>query len=64
MARRRCSVALLPPDPLFAELQSIRRLLGDPRLDILAPHVTVVAPVDLPGDQVEAAAAAVRSGRA
>lgn len=62
MARRRCSVALLPPAPLLAELQSIRRLLGDPRLDVLAAHVTVVAPVDLPGDQLEAATAALRSG--
>lgn len=50
MARRRVLVALLPPPELSDRVQALRTALGDPRVEVLAPHVTLVPPLNLGDD--------------
>lgn len=45
--RRRLAVALLVPSPLATEIDGIRRACGDPRLGRIAPHITLVPPVNV-----------------
>lgn len=47
MPRVRVAVALLPPHELAGQVHALRRLLGDPRLDSIPPHLTLVPPVNL-----------------
>jgi 2'-5' RNA ligase len=56
VGRRRLVVALVPPAQLTEDVQAVRRLLGDPRVDRLAPHLTLVAPVNVDADAVGTAA--------
>jgi 2'-5' RNA ligase/predicted GNAT family acetyltransferase len=56
--RRRFAVALLPPPELAVQVDALRRLLEDRRLARLAPHLTLVPPVNL-DDQAVAPARAV-----
>jgi 2'-5' RNA ligase len=65
MGRHRLGVVLIVPEPWAAEVDGLRRALGDEALDRVAPHITLVRPVnvleeDLPAalDGVHAAAAA------
>ncbi len=50
--RRRLAVALLIPHPLATEINGIRRACGDPRLGRIAPHITLVPPVNVAEDAV------------
>lgn len=64
MARRRLALALLVPEPVATEVDALRRALGDRQLDRIAPHLTIVPPInladDLVADGLAVAAAAVR----
>lgn len=52
MPRRRLAVALLVPQPLATEVDGLRRAGGDPRLGRIAPHITLVPPVNVAEDRV------------
>lgn len=47
MSRRRLGVALLVPPPVAAEIDGLRRALGDGALGRISPHVTLVPPVNV-----------------
>lgn len=61
MSRVRVAVALLPPHELSGQLHALRRLLGDPRLDVIPPHLTLVPPVNLSGGELVELRGALRS---
>jgi 2'-5' RNA ligase/GNAT superfamily N-acetyltransferase len=61
MPRRRVAVALLPPAGLSAKIQAVRSFLGDPRIDRIAPHLTLVPPVNLADQDVEQLQGLLRS---
>lgn len=60
MPRRRVAVALLLPEPLATEIDGLRRALGAPT-DRVAPHITLVPPVNVRADDVPAALTLLRS---
>ena len=47
MARQRLGVVLLVPQPLATEVDGVRRALGDGGRDRIAPHITLVPPVNV-----------------
>lgn len=47
MARQRLGVVLLVPQPLAAQVDGVRRALGDGALGRIEPHVTLVPPVNV-----------------
>jgi 2'-5' RNA ligase len=62
--RRRLGVALLLDPPVADAVDGLRRALGDPSLGRVRPHLTLVPPVNIRGDQLGAALARVRSAAA
>jgi 2'-5' RNA ligase len=52
MPRRRFGVVLLVPEPWASEIQGLRRGLGDTSRERVAPHITLVPPVNVHVDQV------------
>jgi 2'-5' RNA ligase len=60
MPRRRLGVALLLPPVVAAEVDGIRRALGDPSLGRIPPHITLVPPVNVRADDLEAAVEVLR----
>jgi 2'-5' RNA ligase len=64
MTRRRLGVALMIPDPVRREIDGLRRGLGDGALGRVAPHLTLVSPVNVREDDVPAALALVRRAAA
>ena len=64
MARRRLGVALVLPQPVADEIDGLRRALGDPALDRIRPHVTLVPPVNVAEDRVDEARRVVRAAAA
>lgn len=60
MGRVRLSVALLPPEPAQTELIGVRRAVGCRSLSRLAPHITVVPPVNVRDERVDEAVAGLR----
>ena len=61
MARRRLCVALVCPPRLARGVDDLRRALGDTRMDVIGPHITLVPPVNVDTDDVAAAWAVVRA---
>lgn len=61
MARHRIAVALLVAQPLATELDGLRRALGAPERERVAPHATLVSPVNLQDDALLAALDLVRT---
>ena len=66
MARQRLGVVLLVPQPLATQVDGLRRALGDGGLERVAPHITLVSPINVherdlpqPSPSVRAAAATV-----
>ena len=60
--RRRLGVALLLDPPGSVEVDGLRRALGDSSLDVIAPHLTLVSPINVrAGDLDEALAVARRA---
>lgn len=47
MRRWRLAVALIPPAGLAAEIDVLRRALGDPSLERHGPHLTLVPPINV-----------------
>jgi 2'-5' RNA ligase/GNAT superfamily N-acetyltransferase len=47
MARQRLGVVLLLPQPLATEVDGVRRALGDEARERIAPHITLVSPVNV-----------------
>jgi 2'-5' RNA ligase/GNAT superfamily N-acetyltransferase len=64
VARQRLGVVLLVPQPVATEIDGLRRALGDGALGRIAPHVTLVPPVNVAERDLRAAFAAVRSAAA
>jgi 2'-5' RNA ligase len=62
--RRRLGVALLLDPPVADAVDGLRRALGDPSLGRVGPHLTLVPPVNIRGDQLGAALARIRSAAA
>lgn len=63
MPHRRFAVALLLPEALSREVDGLRRALGDDRGRV-APHLTLVPPVNVREDDVPAALAVLRAAAA
>ncbi len=64
MGRVRLGVALLVPAPVAAELDGLRRALGDGALGRIPPHLTLVPPVNVRHDDLPAALAVLRAAAA
>lgn len=60
MPRRRFAVALLVPAPVATEVDGLRRACGDANRRKVAPHVTLIPPINLREEDVPAALAVVR----
>ena len=63
MPRVRLASALLVPEPLAREIDGLRRAMGE-NLDRVAPHLTLVPPVNVRVDDVGAALALLRNASA
>lgn len=64
MARVRLGVALLVPPPLEAEIDGLRRALGDGALGRIPAHLTLVPPVNVRDDRLGEALAVLRKAAA
>ena len=64
MPRARLGVALLLPPPLAAEVDGLRRGLGDGGLGRIPAHITLVPPVNVRDDRLADALAVLREGAA
>lgn len=64
MGRRRLGIVLLVPDGAAAEVQGLRRACGDKMLPRIAPHITLVPPINVREDDLGAALAIVREAAA
>lgn len=62
--RRRLGVAVVLDPPASDEVQGLRRAAGDPSLERIPPHVTLVPPVNVRGDDLGAALAVLRRAAA
>jgi 2'-5' RNA ligase len=61
MARRRLGIALVLPEPLASRVDGLRMAFADPALGRIAPHVTLVAPVNVNESEFETAIARLRA---
>lgn len=61
MARWRLAVALMLSGPVAAEIDGLRRGLGDRQLGVIGPHVTLVPPINVAAADVPSAIAGVRA---
>lgn len=61
MPRRRFGVVLLVPEPWATEIQGLRRGLGDTSRGRVAPHITLVPPVNVHVDAVPEALRILRA---
>jgi 2'-5' RNA ligase len=57
-------VVIVVPDPVATEVDGLRRALGDPVLDRIMPHLTLVPPVNVRIDDLGAALAVLRDAGA
>lgn len=64
MPKVRLGVVLLVPPPLATEVDALRRAVGDPALGRIAPHVTLVPPVNVNVERLDEALAVVRAAAA
>lgn len=55
MTRHRLGIVLLVPDPWLAEIDGIRRALGDEALHRVPPHITLVPPINVREEDLPAA---------
>jgi len=61
MARTRVGVVLLVPDPWAAEVDGLRRACGDSSLGLIAPHITLISPINVRDDQLDDVLEGVRA---
>lgn len=64
MPRLRLGVALLVPRPVAGEIDVLRRACGDQAVERIAPHLTLVPPVNVREDRVDDALRVLRSAAA
>jgi len=64
MPKRRLGVALLVPPPVDAEVDGLRRALGDPALGRIPAHLTLVPPVNVREDRMDDALGVLRQASA
>ena len=64
MPRQRLGVALLIPQPVAGEIDALRRAVGDEDVTRIAPHVTLVPPVNVREEEVDDAVAVLRAAAA
>jgi len=64
MARLRLAVALVVTGPAAVEIDGLRRALGDRALGRIAPHITLVPPVNVGADQLDDAVDVMRTAAA
>jgi len=64
MPRLRLAVALLVPGDAAVEIDGLRRALGDPGLDSVVPHLTLVPPVNVRLDDVVDVLRSIRAAAA
>jgi 2'-5' RNA ligase len=64
VVRARLGVVLLLPAPIAAEVDGLRRAVGDRSVGSVLPHITLVPPVNVADAAVDAALAAVRDAAA
>lgn len=64
MPRLRLGVALLVPGPVAGEIDVLRRACGDEAVGRIAPHLTLVPPVNVREDRMSDALAVLRSAAA
>lgn len=64
MPRQRLGVVLLVPPPVSTEVDALRRALGDEDPTRIAPHVTLVPPVNVRDDEVDDAVRVLRAAAA
>ena len=64
MPKRRLGVVLLVPPPVAAEVDGLRRALGDGSLGRIAAHLTLVPPVNVREDDVPSALQVLRDAAA
>lgn len=57
-------MVIVVPEPVATEIQGLRRALGDPVLDRIMPHITLVPPVNVRVDDLGAAVTVLRSAAA
>ena len=60
MPRLRLGVVVLPPADVSAEIDVLRRAVGDPQIARVPPHLTLVPPVNVREELVETGLAEVR----
>jgi 2'-5' RNA ligase len=61
MPRQRLGVALLIPPPIGTEIDALRKAVGDDDIGRIAPHVTLVPPVNVREDEIDAAVGVVHA---
>ncbi len=64
MPRLRLGVVLLVPPALAGAVDGLRRAFGDPVLDQVAPHITLVPPVNVRSDDLPLALSVMRTAAA
>ncbi|HVM64030.1 MAG TPA: GNAT family N-acetyltransferase, partial [Acidimicrobiales bacterium] len=64
MVRARLGVVLLLPSPVAAEVDGLRRAVGDRSVGDVPPHITLVPPVNVAGRERDAALAPLRDAAA
>ena len=64
MPRQRLGVALLVPQPVALEIDALRRALGDDDTTRIAPHVTLVPPVNVREEDIDDAVRVLRAAAA
>src|SRR5262245_56850064 len=64
MAKVRLGVALLVPSPVAAEVDGLRRAVGDGSLERISPHLTLVPPVNVNRERLGEALAVLRAAAA
>ena len=62
--RQRLGVVLLVPPPVRTEIDALRRAVGEGDVSRIAPHLTLVPPVNVRDDEVEAAVAVLQRAAA
>jgi 2'-5' RNA ligase/GNAT superfamily N-acetyltransferase len=64
MARQRLGVALLIPAPVAVEVDALRRAVGEPDVERVPAHITLVPPVNVREDEIDAAVAVLQAAAA
>ncbi len=64
MVRMRVGVVLMVPHPIAQEIDGLRRACGDRQRERIAPHVTLVSPVNVPVGELPAVLALLRHAAA